>query len=332
MKATRMALFAGTTLSLFSYTVDAFDIIAHRGASGYLPEHTLEAATLAFAQRPDFIEQDVVITKDNIPVVLHDIHLETVTNVETVFPDRAREDGRWYVRDFTLSELRQLQVHERQHANGKAVFPNRYHGNKARYRISSLSEHIELITQLNRQFQQDIGFYAEIKSPAWHQSEGADISKIVLNTFAQAEIGQEQLYIQCFDFNELKRIRHELGYDGKLIMLVGDNAWHESDTDYDWILTDEGIAEVAKVADGMGPWLPQLLEPASVAAGKPVVRPWLTKAQSTGLIIHPYTFRIDALPAGMSAEQVMLLLTKLAKVDGVFTDQVPPVKKLTESN
>ena len=60
--------------------------IAHRGASGYLPEHTLEAATLAFSLRPDFIEQDVVITKDDIPVVLHDIHLETVTDVETYFP------------------------------------------------------------------------------------------------------------------------------------------------------------------------------------------------------------------------------------------------------
>lgn len=69
---------------------ERFTVIAHRGASGYLPEHTLEAATLAFSLRPDFIEQDVVITKDDIPVVLHDIHLETVTNVEDVFPARHR--------------------------------------------------------------------------------------------------------------------------------------------------------------------------------------------------------------------------------------------------
>lgn len=331
MKAFRLALVAGTALSMVSHAATAFDLIAHRGASGYLPEHTLEAATLAHAQQPDFIEQDVVITKDDIPVVLHDIHLETVTNVETVYPDRAREDGRWYVRDFTFSELAQLQVHERQNADGTAVFPNRYQGDTARYRISSLSEHIELITQLNRQLGKRIGFYTEIKSPAWHQSEGVDASKIVLNMFDNAGVAQEQLYIQCFDFNEVKRIRNQLGYDGKLIMLVGDNAWQESDTDYDWILSQEGIEEVAKVADGMGPWLPQLLDPTSLAAGKPSVQPWLTQAQEAGLIIHPYTFRMDALPAGMNAQQILALLTRVANVDGVFTDQVPPVKAFTQA-
>ncbi len=331
MKANRLALIAGTALSLISHTTAAFDIIAHRGASGYLPEHTLEAATLAYSQHPDFIEQDVVISKDNIPVVLHDIHLETVTDVETVFPERAREDGRWYARDFTFSELLTLQVHERQNADGTPVFPNRYRGTSARYRIASLAEHIELITQLNRQLSQSIGFYTEIKSPAWHQSEGVDASKIVLDTFSRAGISEQQLYIQCFDFKEIKRIRHELGYDGKLVMLIGDNAWQESDTDYNWIMSDEGIAEVAKVADGMGPWIPQLLKPDSIAAGKPVAQPWLRKAQEAGLIIHPYTFRADALPAGLSAQQVLLLLTNIANVDGLFTDQIPPVKAFTEA-
>ena len=99
-----------------------FSVIAHRGASGYLPEHTLEAATLAFSLKPDFIEQDVVISKDNVPVVLHDIHLETVTNVEAVYPKRHRADGRYYARDFTLEELRNLRVHERANSDGKQVF------------------------------------------------------------------------------------------------------------------------------------------------------------------------------------------------------------------
>ena len=123
-------------------------VIAHRGASGYLPEHTLEAATLAFSLGPDFIEQDVVITKDDIPVVLHDIHLETVTNVEDVFPARHRDDGRYYARDFTLEELRQLRVHERANSDGKQVFKDRYRGTHANFKVATLNEHFELISEL----------------------------------------------------------------------------------------------------------------------------------------------------------------------------------------
>src|SRR5688572_33212284 len=85
-------------------------VVAHRGASGYLPEHTLEAKVLAFAQGADFIEQDVVMTRDDQLVVIHDLTLERTTNVATVFPGRAREDGSYYVIDFTLPELRQLVV------------------------------------------------------------------------------------------------------------------------------------------------------------------------------------------------------------------------------
>ncbi|MEZ6118468.1 MAG: glycerophosphodiester phosphodiesterase family protein [Pirellulaceae bacterium] len=88
-------------------------VIAHRGASGYLPEHTLPAKALAFGQHADFLEQDVVITKDDRPIVLHDIHLDTVTDVATRFPDRKRSDGRFYAIDFTLAEIQSLSVHER---------------------------------------------------------------------------------------------------------------------------------------------------------------------------------------------------------------------------
>ncbi|WP_416374910.1 glycerophosphodiester phosphodiesterase family protein, partial [Methanothrix soehngenii] len=88
-------------------------VIAHRGASGYLPEHTLEAYALAYGMGADYVEPDLVLTKDGVFICLHDIHLESTTNVEEVFPDRAREDGRWYAADFTLSEIKQLKVHER---------------------------------------------------------------------------------------------------------------------------------------------------------------------------------------------------------------------------
>ena len=76
------------------------DVIAHRGASGYLPEHTLESKAFAYALGADYIEQDIVATKDNELIVLHDITLDSVTNVEEKFPGRERADGKFYVRDF----------------------------------------------------------------------------------------------------------------------------------------------------------------------------------------------------------------------------------------
>lgn len=87
-------------------------VIAHRGASGYLPEHTLEAKALAYAMKPDYIEQDVVMTKDDQLVVLHDHYLDRVTDVAERFPHRAREDGRYYAIDFTLAEIKSLRVTE----------------------------------------------------------------------------------------------------------------------------------------------------------------------------------------------------------------------------
>lgn len=87
--------------------------IAHRGASAYVPEHTAEGVAMAHAFNADFIEQDVVLSRDSVPVVLHDIRLDKISNVAKVFPQRIRPDGHFYVMDFSLDELRQLRLHER---------------------------------------------------------------------------------------------------------------------------------------------------------------------------------------------------------------------------
>ncbi|MEP2651240.1 MAG: glycerophosphodiester phosphodiesterase family protein, partial [Paraglaciecola sp.] len=122
-------------------------VIAHRGASGYLPEHTLESVTLAYAQGAHYIEQDLVATKDAKLIVLHDIHLETVTDVQKKFPNRKRQDGRFYALDFTLAELKTLIVHERRDEKGDLVFKDRYQG-VANFQIATFEEQIELIQQL----------------------------------------------------------------------------------------------------------------------------------------------------------------------------------------
>lgn len=291
-------------------------VIAHRGAPGYLPEHTLESVTLAYAQGADYIEQDLVATKDSKLIVLHDIHLETVTNVEQVFPSRKRKDGRYYALDFTLAELKTLRVHERQDAEGNQVFPLRYRGDGS-FQIATFEDQIELIQQLNRQFAKTVGFYPEIKSPAWHLEQGIDISQLVMNVLRKHKLddGSKNIYLQCFDFSETQRLRNELGAKVKLIQLIAENDWSESPTNYDVLKTPQGLADIAKVAQGIGPWIPQLVDLKTMQSTG-----YVAQAHSAGLKVHPYTFRKDALPDDVTQQQALQMLFKQLKVDGVFTD------------
>ncbi|MEP1385404.1 MAG: glycerophosphodiester phosphodiesterase [Paraglaciecola sp.] len=291
-------------------------VIAHRGAPGYLPEHTLESATLAYAQGADYIEQDLVVTKDAKLIVLHDIHLETVTDVQQKFPTRQRQDGRFYALDFTLTELKSLLVHERRDEKGNQVFKDRYQG-EANFQIATFEEHIELVQQLNRQFRKDTGFYIEIKSPAWHREQGVDISQLTMSLLRKYQLddSDKAVYIQCFDFTETKRLRNELGAKVKLIQLIAENDWQESTTDYDYLKTPEGLKDISGVAQGIGPWIPQILDLEKKAPTNLV-----TMAHDLGLAVHPYTFRKDALPANVSTHEALDLLFNKAKIDGLFTD------------
>jgi glycerophosphoryl diester phosphodiesterase len=302
-------------------------VIAHRGASGYLPEHTLESVTLAYALGADFIEQDLVVTKDSKLIVLHDIHLETVTNVEQVFPSRKREDGRYYVLDFTLAELKTLNVHERQNAKGKQVFSNRYQGNGT-FHIATFEEQIELIQQFNHQFNKTTGFYPEIKSPAWHKEQGVDISQLVLAVLRKYELddADKAVFLQCFDFAETQRLRNVLNAKVKLIQLIGENDWLESPTNYNFLKTPEGLEAIAKVAQGIGPWIPQLVDLKSMQPTG-----FVKRARIAGLKVHPYTFRKDALPDNVDTQQTMQLLFEELKVDGLFTDFPDTVIKYLSS-
>ena len=290
-------------------------VIAHRGASGYLPEHTLEAAALAYAMGADYIEQDLVLSKDRQLIVVHDIHLETVTDVESRFPTRAREDGRFYVIDFTLAELKTLRVHERTGSDGKMVFPGRYQG-EGEFKLSTFAEQIEMIANLNRQLGKDVGLYPEIKAPAWHREQGYDISQLTLDVLRAHGLDDphKSVIVQCFDFIETQRIRNKLGLKAKLVQLIADNSWGESSTDYDWLQTQEGLKSVAKVADGIGPWIPQLVD---LTTAKPTTL--LQQAHAVGLVVHPHTFRKERLN-GATEEEFLDMLFKRVGIDGIFTD------------
>lgn len=297
-------------------------VIAHRGACGYLPEHTLPGVALAYAMGADYLEPDLVLSKDGVPVVIHDIHVDTVSDVAKRFPDRKRADGRYYAIDFTLAELKQLRVSERfDPATGKAVYGGRFPVGQGAFQIPTLAEEIELIQGLNKSTGRNTGIYPEVKAPAWHKEQGQDISKVVVETLWRYgyRTKADKCYLQCFDFKETKRLRNELGWQGKLVQLITENADKESDTDYEQLMTPAGLDEVAKIADGIGPWINQIVT--DKKEGKYVYNDLVKNAHARKLEVHPYTFRADALPKYVASfdELLELAFVELG-VDGLFTD------------
>lgn len=297
-------------------------VIAHRGASGYLPEHTLEAKAMAHAMGADYIEQDVVLTRDGVPIVLHDIHLEYTTDVEQRYPDRAREDGHYYALDFTLAEIRALRAHERTGKDGAAAYPSRYPLGQGEFRVPTLREEIELIDGLNRSRAARAGLYIELKAPNWHLAQDYDLATAVLAVLEEAGYAHrpEQVFLQCFDDATLKRLRFELKTPLPLIQLIGESDWGEdTQADYPRMRTAEGLAEIAGYADGIGPWLPHVLEAGDGAALVP--GGLVAEAHRQGLLVHPYTLRRDDLPHGVeNLDDLHRALFVEAGADGAFTD------------
>ena len=294
-------------------------IIAHRGASGYLPEHTLEAKRLAHEMGADYLEQDVVATRDDALVVLHDVYLDRVSDVAARYPGRARDDGRYYVRDFDLAEVRQLRVWERMNADGTAVYPTRYPVQSGDFRIHTLSDELEFIAELNAASDGEVGIYPEIKRPAWHRENGVDIAPLMLSILAEHGYLEraDRAWVQCFDASEIRRLRIDLGCSLKLVQLTGINEWRESDTDFESLLSEAGLREVAEVADAIGPWIQQLY----VANVTPVANGIVEMAHEMGLSVHAYTFRSDDLPEGFgSFDDLLRFSVKEMKLDGLFTD------------
>ena len=292
-------------------------VIAHRGASGYLPEHTLEAKALAYGLGADYLEQDVVATRDAQLVVLHDLHLDDVTDVASRFPGRQRADGRHYAIDFDLAELQQLAVSERRKPGSRSArFPERFPADAALFRISTLEQELALIEGLNKSMRRTIGIYPEIKHPRWHHEHGIDLAGkllAVLTAHGYSNAGSAA-YVQCFDADELRRVREDLGCRLQLVQLVGE------EPEYAPLLTAEGLARVARYADALGPSYKQLVSPTDV----PPLRksPLVDAAKRAGLKLHPYTFRRDELPAfATDFEALVLAFFTEIGVDGLFCDQ-----------
>ncbi len=326
----RSILLSFLVLLIFSSCSHKKVIIAHRGASGVLPEHTLEGVAMAHAWGVDFIEPDIVLSKDGEAIVLHDIYLESTTNVKELFSKRARPDGHYYAIDFSLEEIKKLQVSERINPKtGEKVYPKRFPLKKSSFKIPTLKEYIELVQGLNKSTGKNIGLYPEIKRPSFHKREGKDITKIVmevLNSYGY-EGRNDKIFVQCFEPETLKRIR-KMNPNIPLVQLIGESSWFNNGVDYQSMQTPKGLQKIATYAQGIGPWIGHIYKRVKKDASYNETE--LVKlAHEKGLVVHAYTLRIDQIPP--FAKNYKDLLKKVflkAKVDGAFTDHVLETKNL----
>jgi glycerophosphoryl diester phosphodiesterase len=320
---TRVATFLFITLELAmsTYAQSRPLVIAHRGASGYLPEHTLEAVAAAHAMRADYVEQDIVLTRDDVAVVLHDRYLEAVTNVKQIFPGRSRQDGHHHVMDFTLQEIKRLKVTERiDLKTGQAVYPNRFPLFQADFRVPTLAEQIELIQGLGHSTGRAAGLFVEIKSPRAHRAGGKDIGRAVLQTLARFGYDgpDDKAIVQCFDPAETRRLREQLGSRLRLVQLIGNSSGDEG-IDYDAMRTAAGLRQIAEYADGIAPALEHILKP-SESGDSAAATELVQMAHELGLKVYPYTLRADALPDYVETFEELVRRFRGTGVDGVITD------------
>ncbi|MDA3042942.1 MULTISPECIES: glycerophosphodiester phosphodiesterase family protein [unclassified Campylobacter] len=318
---------------------DKFLVIAHRGASGYLPEHTLEAKALAFGLGADFLEQDLYLSSDNHLIVAHEF--ERVSDVHTKYPHKMRDTNqttppvefkelrsvgveyinhKFAIFDFTLDEIKSLNVTSefQKEKPDTPRFKDRFPLHKSNFRFHTFEEELEFIRGLEKSTGKKIGIYPEIKMPYFFHKRGKDISLQVLQTLKKYGYKDKNdlIYLQVFDFNELKRIKTELmpklGMDLPLVFLI-DGCVGEFKNYKNKFCTN--IDEVLKYTDNFGVGLASLID---FKQKKPTE--FAKKLMEKNVKIHAWTLRKDALPKGVNNVNEMLDLLSSIGVSGVFTE------------
>ena len=304
-------------------------VAAHRGASGYVPEETLEAYTMAIAQGADAIEPDVVSTKDGVLIARHDpnlaystdvaVHPEFAARKRTLSVDGETQEG-WFAGDFTLAEIKTL--------GGIATDAERSQQFNGKYQIATIQEVIDLIKKSGR----TVSLYAETKNPSFHREHGLPLEdKLLALITAAGWTGKSApVFLQSFEPGSLKYMRSK-GSTLKMIQLIdADDVDLKTgqltyaapyDRPYDWklagdsrlfsaMVTPAGLAEIKTYADGIGPWKRYIVsikgtvgadgKVADVNADGKVneadastVAPTtlIADAHKAGLVVHAYTFR-----------------------------------------
>jgi glycerophosphoryl diester phosphodiesterase len=257
-------------------------VTAHRGASGYLPEHTLEAYALAIRMGADYIEPDLVATKDGVLVARHEPWIGGTTDVATKFPERKRTrnvDGAdvedWFVADFTLRELRTLRARQ-----AMAQRPQQFND---RFQIPTFDEVLQLARRAGRQRGRAVGVYPETKHPTYHQQLGLALERRVVESLRRAGLNRRgaPVIIQSFEQANLRYLDRITPVtlsqlvDAWDVNLDGTLQYAETSLrPYDWtvsgdpellartygyLTTNAGLNEVARYADIVAPWKPYIV-------------------------------------------------------------------------
>jgi glycerophosphoryl diester phosphodiesterase len=258
-------------------------LIGHRGASGYLPEHTLEAYQLAITQGADVIEPDLISTKDGVLIARHDPNLITSTDVASrpEFADRKRVDWPvdgekqtgWFAHDFTLAEIKTL--------GAMITDPERPQQNNGMFRISTLQEIIGLAKTQSAKLGRTVFVYPETKNPSYHRDLGLPLEDKLIAALNAAGLNSRSapVFVQSFEPSSLKEMRSK-GLKTRMVQLVdGDDIDLRTgrityaipfDRPYDWcksgdtrlfadMVTPAGLAEIRTYADGIGVWKPYIV-------------------------------------------------------------------------
>lgn len=277
-------------------------VIAHRGASGELPEHTLAAYQLAIEQGADVIEPDLVMTRDGVLIARHDRYLSTTTDVAArpQFASR-RRDGKaggrsrsdWWAEDFTLAEIRTLRA-----VQPRSDRPQEFNGV---YGVPTFAEIVALAKQAG------VAVYPETKEPSAHLAAGLDMETALVAALEEAGWtgADAPVFVQSFEPGILKGLNARI--DTPLVQLVGAMA---VDGEVRGTVPLDGIETYA---DGVGPAKALLFGRDGEATG------YLARAHSLGLMVHPWTFRDDEPAIGMTPEEELRRAFG-AGVDGLFTD------------
>jgi glycerophosphoryl diester phosphodiesterase len=307
-------------------------VIGHRGAPGYLPDHTLEGYALAIRLGADYIEPDLVATKDGHLIARHEPNITTTTDVAqhpefasrrtTKVVDGFAEQG-WFASDFTLAEIKTLRA-----VQPLAERPQQFNG---RFQIPTLEEVIALAKRHR------VGIYPETKHPTYHQDLGLPLEEPLVAALRRAGLNRRKapVFIQSFEQSNLKKLNRMTGV--RLVQLVDANDVNPDgsldyapplDRPYDWTVsgdprltsrtfgffaTDAGLAEIRRYADGIGPWKRYIVSTAAVdinrdgtvgdengdgavnEADRKLLPPTslIRRAHRKGLLVHTWTFRSE---------------------------------------
>ena len=318
----------------------SFVVVGHRGSSGYRPEHTLASYELAARTGADYIEPDLVTTKDGVLVARHEPEISETTDV-AVHPEFAARritkqlDGvavtGWFTEDFTLRELKTLRAKERIPAVRQRN--TLYDG---RYQVPTFQEVIDLSRRLTRELHRPIGIYPETKHPTYFAAQGKPLEPALVRTLNRNGLNHPgaKVFVQSFEVSNLKALDRQLRVP--LVQLInGTGAPYDfvvagDPRTYKDLVTPVGLKEIATYADGAGPTkdliIPRdatgkLLQPTTLVADAHraglKVHPWTFRAENTFL---PLDYRTSTVPSDYGNLFAEIQRFRRTGIDGLFSD------------